>query len=330
MSRIQAAQEKLSYEKPTPSFAADVAKGLSSDPKYLLSKYFYDVKGDFLFRQIMQLDEYYLTPCEFEILEKHKDALLAYFNQGSIPFELVEFGAGDGFKTKILLRHFLESKANFEYIPIDISQNALDVLTADLDREFPSIKRTGLRGDYFECLSSLNDLYHKRKAVLFLGSNIGNFANDEAATFLKQVRENLNRGDMALIGFDMKKDPDVILKAYNDPYGVTAEFNMNLLDRINRELDANFDRRFFKHFSMYEPLTGEARSFLVSVCAQAVYVGAAEREFHFEAWEAIHTEISRKYTLAQIREMADAAGFRMVDNFFDEKKYFVDSLWRAE
>jgi len=330
MTRIQAASQNLSYRQQDSPFAIDVVKGLSSNPKYLQSKYFYDCKGDFLFRQIMQLEEYYLTACEYEILEKNKEAILDYFGREGSPFELVEFGAGDGLKTKVLLRHFLRHKARFEYIPIDISQNALDALIADLDREFPRLKRTGLRGDYFECLSTLNDLYHKRKAVLFLGSNIGNFSTAETAAFLKQARENLNCGDMVLTGFDLKKDPDAILKAYNDPYGVTAEFNLNLLDRINRELDADFDRKFFKHYAAYDPQSGEARSFLVSMRPQAVYIGVANREFHFEAWEAVHTEISRKYTLAQICEMAETAGFGVVDNFFDEKKYFVDSLWRAE
>lgn len=328
MTHVQVLKEEASG-KVNIAFARDVQQGLSASPKQIPSKYFYDNRGDSLFQQIMQMDEYYLTNCEFEILDNNKGKLFDHFYANKKPFELVEFGAGDGLKTKLLIGHFLENNAKFQYIPIDISQNALDLLASDLDNKFSRLEYSCLCGDYFECLSSLNG-QDKRKAVLFLGSNIGNFSDQEAVAFLRQVRKNLSKGDFMLTGFDMMKDPDVILRAYNDPQGITADFNLNLLDRINRELGADFNPRMFRHYPVYDPVKGEARSYLVSLRAHSVYIEAINQEFQFEAWEAIYTEISRKYNLKQIHHLAELSGFRMVDNYIDGKKYFVDSLWRAE
>ena len=311
------------------AFATDVDKGLSSSPKTLSSKYFYDAEGDRLFQQIMQLDEYYLTRTEYSILDTYKDRLMNKFSSGANGFHLMEFGAGDGYKTKILLRHFVENGIEFDYRPIDISDNVLLELSNSLEKEIPSIHVQGMQGEYFEALERMKDIDSKQKIVLFLGSNIGNFTLSQAADFLSRLRSNLAAGDKLLIGFDLKKDPHVIRRAYDDPHGVTSAFNLNLLSRINRELEADFDRDAFKHFQSYNPTSGECRSYLISLRDQEVYIPACEKSYFFKQWEAVHVEVSRKFDIDTIHKLACTCGFKVEEDYFDENKFFVDALWIA-
>jgi L-histidine Nalpha-methyltransferase len=308
-------------------FAADVLKGLSSTPKYLLSKYFYNEKGDKLFQKIMNLDEYYLTRAEYDIFEKHKPELLEHFSKNGKRFDLIEFGAGDGYKTKVLIEYFLAQKAQFTYIPIDISENALNELSTTFIRNFPLLQINPLNDDYFHALEELNAVDFDRKVILFLGSNIGNFNEEQAIPFLSNFAADMTSDDSLLIGFDLMKDPEIILRAYNDPQGVTREFNLNLLSRINEELDGEFDLDAFKHYPTYNPQTGETDSYLVSIKNQEVWIGALEKVFHFDEWEPVHMEVSRKYSLRDIDRLATKSGFRVEKNFFDNNGYFTDSLW---
>ncbi len=308
-------------------FAHDVIAGLSARPKRLSSKYFYDDEGSRLFQEIMGLEEYYLTSAEFEILTTHKARILEYSGVNK-PFELIEFGAGDGLKTKILLRYFLEQQAQCVYEPIDISEAALNGLAATLLREIPAINVRPMHGEYFEALRRLNAASQTKKVILFLGSNVGNFTHDETLAFLAEVRQNMRSGDVLIIGFDLKKDPQIILRAYNDAGGVTAQFNRNLLRRINTELDADFDLNTFIHAPVYDPALGEARSYLVSTKQQMVSI--ADASFTFEAWEAIHTEISRKYSIPYIEDLARLVGFSVCEHLFDVNRYFVDSVWAVK
>jgi len=310
----------------TTPFARDVLTGLSSRPKRLSSKYFYDERGDKLFQEIMQMPDYYLTNCEYEIFEKHHSEILQLFDA---PFHLLELGAGDGYKTKVLLQHFLEEQADFDYLPIDISQNVLDELEVDLKERWPKLAVQCQQGDYFEVLKSLSQYDKMSKVVLFLGSNIGNFEPKNAIRFLKELRASLRVGDQLLIGIDLKKDPDIILRAYNDPTGITAAFNLNLLHRINRELGGDFNVSQFRHWETYNPVTGATRSFLISQQEQDVEIESLKTTIHFEAWEAINMELSQKYSISEIEELATDAGFEVVQHFFDDRKYFVDSLWRV-
>lgn len=308
-------------------FAADVVAGLAARPKYLLSKYFYDDRGSQLFQQIMGMEDYYLTDCEFEILERHGLALLDLFVQGNHPFDLVELGAGDGLKTKVLLGQFLGQGADFCYAPIDISADAMAGLVADVAVQFPTLAIVPLVDDYFHGLHQLQEHTDRRRVVLFLGSSIGNFTNDGAIAFLRHLGDNLNPGDLLMIGFDLMKDPGLILRAYDDPAGITREFNLNLLDRINRELGGDFNRDRFRHTPTYDPMTGETKSYLVSTEAQTVHLSTLDQAFEFDAWEAIDMEISKKYSLREIDEIADRAGFVPVKSFFDERRWFVDAVW---
>lgn len=310
-------------------FAREVEQGLSAQPKYLSSKYFYDKTGDKLFQEIMKLEEYYLTRSEFEILNRYKEELLDYFAIGDESFHLIEFGAGDGLKTKVLLSHFLEDNAEFKYSPIDISENALKNLMEDLSDTYPDLDGDPIHNDYFSALHEIKK-FSTRKVVMFLGSNIGNFRPNVAESFLQNIKGELNAGDYVLIGFDLKKDPDLILKAYNDSQGVTKEFNLNLLRRINRELSANFDIEGFDHDPSYDSNTGTAESHIVSLADQKVTIDALNREFSFSKGERIFTEVSQKYSIEEIEAFAQKAGFQVLENFYDSKSLFVDTLWKVK
>ncbi len=307
------------------AFAEDTLQGLSSNPKNLSSKYFYDHNGSEIFEKIMRMPEYYLTDCELEIFEKQKAAICADFNPDNRTFELIELGAGDGLKTKILLAELLHKKRDFRYIPIDISARAIENLQNKLQNEMPALKTDGRTGDYFRMISGLNG--KMPKVILFLGSNIGNFTHEKSVNFLKQLNAVLNKGDKLLIGFDLKKDPEIILKAYDDPHGLTAEFNLNLLARINRELDADFKLDDFYHKETYDPNTGTAKSFLVCRKDQTVNLYKLDESFRFAESESIFMEMSQKYDEEMILQLANESGFSLVKNYYDSRRWFINSLW---
>lgn len=311
------------------SFAVDVESGLSKYPKQLSSKYFYDAVGDQLFQDIMAMPEYYLTNCEYEIFSEQKVDILEAL--GDHPFELIELGAGDGTKTKILLEHFLREQANFTYRPIDISGNVLEQLITACAQTFPQLEVEAVEGDYIEALAQIHEEHNaRRKVVLFLGGNIGNFPLPQAKDFLSELARCLDPGDFLLTGFDLKKDPNVIQAAYDDPAGITAAFNLNLLHRINKELGGNFDLDQFFHWETYNPLNGEARSYIVSRINQTVKIDQLHLSVHFEAWEAIAVEVSAKYGERDIRQLAQGTGFQIKTNFTDKRQFFMDSLWELK
>jgi len=308
-------------------FLEDVINGLTASPKFLSSKYFYDNAGHELFQKIMALDEYYLTDCEYEIFTRYKATFLDHFVSNCDLFHLVELGAGDAFKTKILLTYFLDQKVSFEYDPIDISASVLDMLLKDLNHLFPQLSVHPLNKEYFKALEEMSQKNTFKKVILFLGSNIGNFSETETHEFFGHMADVLQPGDHLLTGFDLKKDPHLILAAYNDSQGVTREFNLNLLRRINRELHADFEVGQFYHYPLYDPADGAARSYLMSRKKQEVSIGINPTIIKFEKDEPIFMEISQKYTLEDIEDYAVCAGFRIKGNYFDHKKYFINSLW---
>lgn len=308
------------------SFAEAVRAGLSAAQKSLPSMYLYDDTGSALFQKIMDLPEYYPTRAEAEILAGHGAAIGAALGTD---FELVELGAGDGAKTRLLIQALLDGEHAFRYTAIDISGAALDGLAAKLAGEFPALEQQMLTGDYFDGLAALGPAPAGGRLVLFLGSNLGNFAPDAALAFLKQLRAALRPGDHLLIGLDLKKDPDTLTRAYRDRQEVTAEFNLNLLTRINRELDADFDREQFQFYAAYNPLSGAVESSLIATEAHTVTIDALDTEIAFDAWEAIHTESSYKFGQAQIGRLAAQAGFRRQQDFSDQQGRFIDSLWQA-
>ncbi|MEM6345729.1 MAG: L-histidine N(alpha)-methyltransferase [Bacteroidota bacterium] len=320
----------MSTQTQTSVFAQHIHEGLSQYPKRLSSRYFYDAKGSELFRQIMRMESYYLTDAEYEIFENYRADLLEQFAPDGNDFQLIEFGAGDGLKTRLLLEHFLQAGAKFEYLPIDISGDALAKLTAGLEKDFPKLNIKPLEAEYFSALEQLEQQKEqKRKVVLFLGSNLGNFQHEQAVSFLKGLRSHLNKGDLLLIGLDLKKEPAVVLEAYNDKEGITKAFNLNLLERINRELGGNFDLESFDHWETYDPLSGETRSYIISKRKQRVWIEALQEAYQFEAWEPIWTELSQKYDFRMIESLAQASGFKLSEYYQDQREYFVDAIWEA-
>ncbi len=309
------------------ALADEVRTGLQKTPKRLSSRFFYDAEGSRIFAEIMHSPDYYLTRSEYEILDTYKADLLRLFAPDNRPFELVELGAGDGLKTKILLSFLADQQADFAYAPVDISADALDGLVADIRKQWPALRINARCDDYFNALDQLSEASDARRIVLFLGSNIGNFTPNEAQDFYQQLYDRLLPGDLVLTGFDLQKHPAIIHAAYNDRQGLTRAFNLNLLRRINRELDANFDLAAFDHYEVYNPETGEARSYLVSQLAQLVEIKGLSMTVPFQYGEIIHTEISRKFTRLQIEKLAQQTEFSLNGWFTDCKGYFADAVF---
>ena len=330
--QYQAPQARIGGRGGTRSapLAIDVLHGLSQTPKSIPCKYLYDRVGSLLFQRIMELPEYYLSRCEHEILTSFRRRL-AKIVQGR-PLHLIELGAGDGRKTKLLIEHFTERDLPFRYLPVDISKEAMDGLTKELRLRFPSIAMRGLVCDYFEGLDRISLWSRDAGAVnlvLFLGSNIGNLSPAEAKSFMGNVRSFLNPGDYVLVGFDLKKEITALTRAYNDSEGVTAEFNLNLLRRLNRSLGGHFDPGLFAFFSTYNPLCGAVESFLLSRKRQTIAIDGLNRSFRFEPWEPLQTESSYKFLESEVTGLARATGFVVLENAFDSRGYFMDSLWQV-
>lgn len=309
------------------AFKVEISKGLFKKPKSISSKFFYNDKGDELFQKIMKLDEYYLTDCELEIFETQKSAIFNAITADDEPFNLIEFGAGDGTKTKVLIEYFLSQNIDFTYHPVDISAHVLVELEKDLSSEFPQLEIHPVNKEYFEALDYLSTLNSRKNVILFLGSNIGNFNSQSIDVFFTSLSNSCSKGDQLLIGVDLKKDPSIILKAYSDSKGVTAAFNLNLLSRANEELGANFKLENFKHYASYNPENGEARSYIISLKDQEVYIEGLNKTVAFLRSEYIHTEISKKYNLSELENLASTYNLKVDKHFTDKKKYFVDTLW---
>jgi dimethylhistidine N-methyltransferase len=308
-------------------FLQDVLQGLSAKDKYLNSKYFYDKKGDLLFQKIMSCGEYYPTDCEMEIFRKQTEELASVFINNHRQFDVVELGAGDASKSIYLLKELLKKGLIFTYFPVDISANVISTLQKELPKKLPSLQINGLNGEYLHMLEKAKKASDKPKVVLFLGGNIGNVPLAKAGAFCKSLREHLLPGDMLLTGFDLKKDPRVILTAYNDKTGYTRQFNLNLLKRINHELKADFIVKNFDHYPTYDPATGACKSYLISTIEQLVNI--ADRTFSFYKGEPTFMEIAQKYTSEQTDELAEESSFVPVKRFYDSRKWFLDTVWQC-
>ncbi|MCX2452585.1 L-histidine N(alpha)-methyltransferase [Pedobacter sp. PLR] len=307
-------------------FRKDILTGLQASPKFMQAKYFYDHQGDLLFQQIMKMDEYYLTNAEMDIFSNQSGDIADLIASENSPFDLIELGAGDATKSIHLLKELSQRKLEFSYLPIDISANVIRHLEEVLPKQLPGLDIKGLNGDYFKMLDKGISLSNRRKVVLFMGANIGNMDVEEANAFCSTLNAYLSKGDMLIIGFDLKKNPKQILAAYNDAQGITAAFNLNLLHRINRELGGDFNLQSFEHYACYDPDSGACKSYLISKKEQVVHLDE-ETAISFAAHEPIYMEISQKYSLPEIEAMARVTGFVGKHLFFDANKYFVDAVW---
>jgi dimethylhistidine N-methyltransferase len=296
--------------------AEDIRSGLLAEPKHLHCVYFYDAEGSLLFEQICELEEYYLTRAEAGILTEHAREIV-----GDGPLELVELGSGSAVKTRILLD---AAEGPVHYIPIDVSREMLEESSAALRRDYPKLRVTPVADDYFHGLELPRFDRRARRLVLWLGSNVGNFHRPDAAAFLRRVGPLC---DAIVMGVDLRKSREVLERAYDDSRGVTAQFNLNLLVRINRELGADFDVSQFEHRAVYDEQKGRVEMYLVSRKAQRVHIRALDLAVDFAAGEAVHTENSYKYSREEIGELAQAAGLR-VDRLFTDGRFAVVMLAR--
>ncbi|WP_345952892.1 L-histidine N(alpha)-methyltransferase [Mucilaginibacter sp. PAMB04168] len=330
LNDIQLKQDQL-VKIGIPEFCGDILEGLTSTQKRLPSKYFYDDEGDELFQKIMNCEEYYPFKCELEIFTQKTAELAEVIMAPGKAFDLIELGAGDCTKSVHLLRYLADMGANFKYVPIDISKNIIQFLGRYLPEAVPGLEVKGMNGDYFDMLEKAGELSSNRKVVLFLGSNLGNMPPGEATNFCRELRGHLKPGDLAIIGLDLKKSPKTVLAAYNDKGGITRAFNLNLLKRINRELNADFDLSCFEHYPFYDPETGSCKSYLISLTDQQVTMKIATGPVTvtFAKDEQIFTEISQKYSIDEVRQLGNQASFKTVASFTDQKNWFVNAIWKA-
>ena len=301
---------------PAGSFREDVIEGLSQPQKTLPPKYFYDAEGSRLFDRICRLPEYYPTRAELALTRRHARDIARFAGQGC---ELIEYGSGESLKTRLLLRALHPSV----YVPVDISQSALEGAARRLSREFRWLHIFAVVGDFSQPLRLpvFRERAGRRRVVYFPGSTIGNLTTQEAQAFLAMSRAQVGAGGAMLIGVDLKKDANTLHAAYNDARGVTARFNLNILVRINRELGADFDLRRFRHYAFYNAPLGRVEMHLVSLARQAVRLG--RHRFEFDRGDTIHTENSCKYSVEEFRALAAEAGFRGAKLWLDRRGLFA-------
>ena len=301
------------------SFLEDVARGLAAVPKTIPPKYFYDEKGSQLFEAITELEEYYPTRTEAAILGRWGDEML---DAAGEELTVVELGSGSSTKTRLLLDRLSARQSRVDYIPIDISPTVVTEFGERLLHDYPSLHIRGLICDYHRALGELQEHPAVRRLYLFLGSSMGNFTPVQAEALLTEIRAAMSPQDRLLLGLDLKKDPAVLERAYDDAKGVTAAFNLNLLERINRELGGRFDRERFRHLALYNAEHGRVEMHLESTVGQIVPVDAMHRSVSFYEGERIHTENSYKFDREQLERLLGQAGLALEHQWLDENGWF--------
>ncbi|MEE9609011.1 MAG: L-histidine N(alpha)-methyltransferase [Myxococcota bacterium] len=310
-------------ESDLSAFAEEVERGLTESPKHLPCRFFYDAEGSALFEAICGLPEYYLTRAENEILSARSGEIAGHF---SGPIALAELGSGSSTKTRSLIEAFLRRHGALRYVPVDVSRSMLESSALALLERYAGLEVRAIASEYAEGLRHVQAETDRPKLIAWLGSSIGNFERDEAARFLRRVRAAMAPRDRMLIGVDLRKAPDVLERAYDDAQGVTARFNLNLLERINRELSGHFDCSSFGHRAVYDQEMGRVSMFLVSERAQRVAIDDLGLEVDFGAGEAIHTESSYKYSAREIDELATRADLAVQHSWRDADQHFSLNL----
>jgi dimethylhistidine N-methyltransferase len=308
------------------TFAEDVREGLSETSKFVPPKYFYDSIGSALFEVITLLPEYYPTRAEAEIFDNYADEIVA-----AVPGEkvLLELGSGSATKTRGLIEAILRGQDELLFLPNDISPTILEESSRVLLQMYEGLTVEAYAADYFTALENFKLETEKPVLALFLGSNIGNFTYEEACELIKAWRKILKTGDCVLLGTDLKKDPQILIDAYDDPTGVTAAFNLNLLGRLNREFEADFDLRKFRHRAIYNETEGRIEMHLESLTAQTVNIKKLDLTVEFAAEETIHTENSYKFNHDDLTHLAEISGFVLKKSWFDREKRFGSNLFQA-
>jgi len=316
-------QENLEYFKSNniknqKTFAEEIALSLKCEPRSISPKYFYDNLGSKLFGKICKLPEYYPYNCESLILKKISKKLTPHLTSN---VRLVELGSGSSTKTRLLIDALLKNQEHVEYFPIDISDVLIES-AMNLCDDYKTLKVTGIIDTYENGLDFIEHYDDKPNLITFLGSSFGNFNEDDGVGFLKKIHELMKSSDYFLIGLDMEKDSDVLFKAYNDTKDLTAKFNLNVLERINKELDADFKVSQFAHKAYYNESKRRIEMYLRSLSDQTVTIPKAGISIQLAENELIHTENSHKFTMSQIDSMFEEVGLDIVQIWFDTKKYF--------
>jgi L-histidine N-alpha-methyltransferase len=313
----------MDASEPLLAFGREVRAGLTRLPKSLSCAYFYDAEGSRLFEQICELPEYYLTRCERAILETHAADIVSRLPS---PVTLVELGSGNAAKTRILIEALLHRQQTLCYTPIDICRPVLEASSIELLHGYPGLEVISVAAEYDDGLRHLQTAAARRKLIAWLGSNVGNFSRSDAGRFLHRVRETMGNEDRLLLGVDLRKDRTVLEGAYDDAQGVTAQFNLNLLARINRELGGHFDLGSFCHRAVYKEDAGRIEMYLDSLRQQTVEIDRLGLTVSFAAGEAIHTENSYKYSFAELDDLAAGADLRIEQRWLDRDGRFALSL----
>jgi len=318
---------RLRYFKPHASkiektFAEEISSSLIGNSKFISPKFFYDKKGSDLFEKICTLSEYYPTRTEIGILKNLSIELSSYLDE---TFRLVELGSGASVKTRLILDIFASLQDMTEYFPIDISE-ILTESSEQLLKDYAGLHITGIIDTYEGGLEFLKNYDDKKNLIIFLGSSFGNFSPNAGREFLKKINSTMKSGDLFLIGLDLIKDKQILESAYNDSLGVTAQFNLNVLSRINDELDADFNLDNFLHYSIYNKEDQRIEMYLKSLVRQSIIISKSNLLLILEKNELIHTEYSHKYGLDQTRELLESVGFKINHVWLDDKKYFSLTL----
>ena len=318
---------QLRYFKPhatkiEKSFAEEISFSLNQNSKFINPKFFYDKKGSKLFESICLLPEYYPTRTEISILKKLKHDLPSYLDEN---INLVELGSGTSVKTRLILDIFTKLQPKTEYFPIDISE-ILTESSEQLLKDYDTLHITGIIDTYEGGLEFLKSYDDKKNLILFLGSSFGNFTPDDGKLFLEKIFSTMKSGDLFLIGLDLVKNKNILESAYDDSQGVTAKFNLNVLSRINDELDADFDINNFSHYSIYNENDQRIEMNLKSLVSQSVIIGKSNLSLNLDKGELIHTEYSHKYHISQIKKLLSDVGFEFKNMWLDDEKHFSLTL----
>jgi dimethylhistidine N-methyltransferase len=304
--------------KTQKTFAQELSHSFSQKQKTINPKFFYDEKGSYLFKKICTLPEYYISRTEVTLLRQLEEKLPNYLNGD---FRLVELGSGSSTKTRILIDILEKSQKRIEYFPIDIS-NILRESCKELQNDYKNLCITGIIDDYEPALELVKNYDDKNNLIVFLGSSFGNYDPNTGLGLLQKINSLMKSGDLFLLGLDLTKDETVLEKAYNDSQGITAQFNLNVLSRINSELDSDFDIRKFVHHAIYNESQSRVEIYLRSLENQTVNISKASMTLQIKQNELIHTENSCKYTIPKIKEMLSTTGFQIRDVWYDEKQHY--------
>lgn len=306
-------------EAASTPLGAEVYRGLTAMPKHLSPWLFYDEVGSRLFEAITRLPEYYLTRTERSIFARYADEIME--SAGCRPLTVIELGAGTAEKTGLLLQAAIRRQGTVDYVPIDVSETALSTARQHLEAKIPGVRVAARVADYTQGIAEIPSP-GRRRIVLYIGSSIGNFEPADGVRVLREVRRRLAPGDLLLLGVDHAKDVPTLLRAYDDTAGVTAEFNKNMLARINRELGATFNTRLFRHVAKWNPEQSRIEIYLQSLISQRVTIPALDLEVKFARRESIHTENSYKFTPASIGAIIERAGFSITQSWTDDRDWF--------